>query len=124
MLGSVAGMEFREAAVGGLGTMGAGIAEVLARGGLPVVAIEADDAALARGMSILHRSLARAVATLLLPYLNHAVTLLETGYATRDDIDAAASEGIGLPMGPLAPCRRTQVPLLDGMNSFLAGRRS
>lgn len=39
---------------------------------------------------------------LLLPYLNHAVRLLETGYASREDIDAAATEGIGLPMGPLA----------------------
>ncbi len=39
---------------------------------------------------------------LLLPYLNHAVALLETGYASREDIDAAATEGIGLPMGPLA----------------------
>src|ERR1022692_2083410 len=39
---------------------------------------------------------------LLLPYLNHAVRLLETGYATRDDIDLAVTAGIGLPMGPLA----------------------
>jgi 3-hydroxybutyryl-CoA dehydrogenase len=39
---------------------------------------------------------------LLLPYLNHAVRLLETGHASRDDIDTAATEGIGLPMGPLA----------------------
>jgi 3-hydroxybutyryl-CoA dehydrogenase len=39
---------------------------------------------------------------LLLPYLNHAVRLLETGHASREDIDAAATEGIGLPMGPLA----------------------
>jgi 3-hydroxybutyryl-CoA dehydrogenase len=39
---------------------------------------------------------------LLLPYLNHAARLLETGYATRADIDVAATEGIGLPMGPLA----------------------
>ncbi len=38
---------------------------------------------------------------LLLPYLNHAVRLLETGYATRDDLDTAVTEGIGLPMGPL-----------------------
>ena len=38
---------------------------------------------------------------LLLPYLNHAVRLLETGYASRDDIELAATEGIGLPMGPL-----------------------
>src|SRR5215469_15202839 len=39
---------------------------------------------------------------LLLPYLNHAVRLLETGYASREDIDLAATTGIGLPMGPLA----------------------
>jgi 3-hydroxybutyryl-CoA dehydrogenase len=230
-------MEIREAAVIGLGTMGAGIAEVLARGGLPVTAIEADPAALGRGLGILEASLARAVAwgrltgseqaeilgrirpaaavagaaaadlvieavpermqikrqvfgdldracrpdailatnnsslsvtaiaaaterparvagmhffnpapvmrlveavstvltapwaaaavtglarrlgktpvpvtdragfvanALLLPYLNHAVALLETGYATREDIDAAAAGAIGLPMGPLA----------------------
>ena len=39
---------------------------------------------------------------LLLPYLNHAARLLETGYATRDDIDLAVTAGVGLPMGPLA----------------------
>ncbi len=38
---------------------------------------------------------------LLLPYLNHAVRLLEAGYATREDIDLAMTEGAGLPMGPL-----------------------
>ena len=44
-------MEIREVAVVGLGTMGAGIAEVFARAGLRVVAIEADEAALGRGLS-------------------------------------------------------------------------
>src|SRR5258708_2258512 len=39
---------------------------------------------------------------LLLPYLNHAAWLLETGYASREDIDLAVTTGIGLPMGPLA----------------------
>ena len=234
---NVAAMEFREVAVIGLGTMGAGMAEVFARAGLRVVAIEADPAALGRGMSILEGSLAKAVSrgkltsqeqadivgrvrpaggfdaaaaadlaieavperleikrqvfaeldrvcrpdailatntsslsvtaiaagtcrpgrvlgmhffnparvmrlvevvstvlaadgtqaavadlarrlgktpvqvgdragfvanALLLPYLNHAVTLLETGFASRADIDTAATAGIGLPMGPLA----------------------
>ncbi|HEY2550384.1 MAG TPA: 3-hydroxyacyl-CoA dehydrogenase NAD-binding domain-containing protein [Streptosporangiaceae bacterium] len=229
-------MEIREVAVIGLGTMGAGIAEVFARGGLRVTAIEADPPALARGMEVLDSSLTRSVArgrltaaeraevfgrirpaasaadaatadlvievvpermeikrrvfedleqacgsnailatntsslsvtaiaagtarpgrvvgmhffnpapvmglvevvttvltdpaaaetvtalagrlgktpvqvtdragfvanALLLPYLNHAVRLLETGYASRDDIDAAVTGGIGLPMGPL-----------------------
>jgi 3-hydroxybutyryl-CoA dehydrogenase len=236
-IGSVAAMEIREAAVVGLGTMGAGIAEVLARAGIAVVAIEVDEDALTRGVAILDASLARAVSrgklteserdsirgrirpttafsaaaradlaievvpeqmplkrqvfseldrvcsaeailatntsslsvtsiaaattdpdrvvglhffnpapvmrlvevvstvltadglaagiadlarrlgktpvqvgdragfvanALLLPYLNHAVRLLETGYATREDIDLAATAGLGLPMGPLA----------------------
>jgi 3-hydroxybutyryl-CoA dehydrogenase len=39
---------------------------------------------------------------LLLPYLNHAARLLETGYASREDIDLAVTAGVGLPMGPLA----------------------
>jgi 3-hydroxybutyryl-CoA dehydrogenase len=230
-------MEIREVAVIGLGTMGAGIAEVFARGGLRVTAIEADPPALARGMEVLDSSLTRSVArgrlsaadraeifgrirpaasaadaatadlaievvpermeikrrvfadleqacassailatntsslsvtalaagtarpgrvvglhffnpapvmglvevvttvltdpaaaeavtalarqlgktpvrvtdragfvanALLLPYLNHAARLLETGYASREDIDAAVTGGIGLPMGPLA----------------------
>ena len=233
---NVAAMEIREVAVVGLGTMGAGIAEVFARTGLGVVAIEADQPALDRGLSILDSSLDKAVRrgkltsqerdeirgrvrpaggfdeaaaadlaieavpeipelkqrvfaeldrvcrpdailatntsslsvtaiaaptrhphrvvgmhffnpapvmrlvevvttvlagdgiqasvadlarrlgktpvqvgdragfvanALLLPYLNHAVTLLETGFASRTDIDAAATAGIGLPMGPL-----------------------
>jgi 3-hydroxybutyryl-CoA dehydrogenase len=236
-LGNVAAMDIREVAVVGLGTMGAGIAEVFARAGLGVVAIEVDQEALGRGISTLEASLTTAVSrgkltedeqqrvrgrvraasgfaeaagadlvievvpermeikrqifaeldrvcrpdavlatntsslsvtaiaaatrhpgrviglhffnpapvmrlvevvstvltdeglaaavaalagqlgktpvqvtdragfvanTLLLPYLNHAVRLLETGYASREDIDLAATAGIGLPMGPLA----------------------
>ena len=41
------------------------------------------------------------VNALLVPYLNHAVRLLETAQATREDIDKAATAGLGLPMGPL-----------------------
>ena len=41
------------------------------------------------------------VNALLVPYLNHAIHLLETGQATREDIDKAATAGLGLPMGPL-----------------------
>ena len=41
------------------------------------------------------------VNALLLPYLNHAVRLLESAQATREDIDTAATVGLGLPMGPL-----------------------
>jgi len=45
----------------GLGTMGAGIAEVLARHGYAVVGVEKDDEALARGRQYLEHSTARAV---------------------------------------------------------------
>ncbi|KAB2345978.1 3-hydroxyacyl-CoA dehydrogenase family protein [Actinomadura rudentiformis] len=37
---------------------------------------------------------------LLFGYLNQAATMLESGHATRDDIDAAMKTGGGLPMGP------------------------
>jgi 3-hydroxybutyryl-CoA dehydrogenase len=39
---------------------------------------------------------------LLFGYLNHAVALFESHYASREDIDAAMKLGCGLPMGPLA----------------------
>lgn len=53
--------EFRKVGVVGLGTMGAGIAEVFARGGLQVVGVEADEAALSRGRDHLDRSVRKAV---------------------------------------------------------------
>ncbi len=40
--------------------------------------------------------------TLLFGYLNHAVSMFEQRYATREDIDAAMRFGCGYPMGPLA----------------------
>jgi 3-hydroxybutyryl-CoA dehydrogenase len=39
--------------------------------------------------------------TLVLPYLNHAVRMYETAYASREDIDAAMRYGCGYPVGPL-----------------------
>jgi 3-hydroxybutyryl-CoA dehydrogenase len=39
---------------------------------------------------------------LLFGYLNHAVSMYEGRYASREDIDAAMRLGCGLPMGPLA----------------------
>ncbi|WP_299051485.1 3-hydroxyacyl-CoA dehydrogenase family protein [uncultured Nocardioides sp.] len=40
--------------------------------------------------------------TLLFGYLNHAASMFESRYATREDIDAAMRFGCGYPMGPLA----------------------
>jgi 3-hydroxybutyryl-CoA dehydrogenase len=42
------------------------------------------------------------VNSLLIPYLLSAVRMLESGFATRDDIDAGMVEGCAHPMGPLA----------------------
>jgi len=39
---------------------------------------------------------------LLFGYLNHAAAMVESRYATREDLDAAMKLGCGLPMGPLA----------------------
>jgi 3-hydroxybutyryl-CoA dehydrogenase len=53
--------EFRKVGVVGLGTMGVGIAEVLARSGLDVVGVEVDEAGLDRARRHLEASTARAV---------------------------------------------------------------
>jgi len=54
-------MDIREVGVVGLGTMGAGIAEVFARAGLRVTAVEADAGTLSAGVSLLDRSLRKLV---------------------------------------------------------------
>jgi 3-hydroxybutyryl-CoA dehydrogenase len=58
----VVAREFRTVGVIGLGTMGAGIAEVLARSGISVVGVEADEAGLERARQHLTASTSRAVA--------------------------------------------------------------
>ena len=54
-------MDVKTAGVVGLGTMGAGIAEVLGKAGLAVVAVEIDDGLLAKGRGRIESSLQRAV---------------------------------------------------------------
>ncbi|MGW4401817.1 3-hydroxyacyl-CoA dehydrogenase family protein [Amycolatopsis nivea] len=54
--------EISTVGVVGLGTMGAGIAEVLARSGLDVIAVELDEAGVERGLSHLRHSTERALA--------------------------------------------------------------
>jgi len=54
--------EFRTIGVIGLGTMGAGIAEVFARNGFPVIGIELNDEGAERGRQHLEHSTGRAVA--------------------------------------------------------------
>ncbi|MDQ3963414.1 MAG: 3-hydroxybutyryl-CoA dehydrogenase [Actinomycetota bacterium] len=77
-----------------------------------VKTVATDDAAidLARSFSerigktpVVARDRAGFIANLLLfPYLNQSVRMLDQGFATREDIDAAMQFGCGHPMGPLA----------------------
>jgi 3-hydroxybutyryl-CoA dehydrogenase len=60
-MGQTASVEIRTVGVVGLGTMGAGIAEVFARAGLEVLAVEVDEPLLDKGRSRLAASLQRAV---------------------------------------------------------------
>ena len=53
--------EFTSVGVIGLGTMGAGIAEVFARNGYSVIGVEVSDAAVQRGREHLEHSTGRAV---------------------------------------------------------------
>src|SRR3954449_4874965 len=80
--------EFQKVGVIGLGTMGAGIAEVFARNGLEVVAVEADEAALARGRGHVEGSTGRAVARGKLSQDEHAQLLERITYTA--DLDELA----------------------------------
>lgn len=74
------------------------------------VATDDDAIAVARGFAsrlektpVVCRDRAGFIANLLLfPYLNSAVKMLDQGFASREDIDAAMQLGCGHPMGPLA----------------------
>jgi 3-hydroxybutyryl-CoA dehydrogenase len=74
--------EFTRVGVVGLGTMGAGIAEVFARTGVPVVAVEVDEPSVARGRAHLEGSTARAVKRGKLEEAAQAELLARVTYAT------------------------------------------
>jgi len=58
---------------------------------------------------------------LLFPYLNHAATMLASGYATGDDIDAAMRFGCGYPIGPLGLIEALgPKTVIDGLNALFA----
>jgi 3-hydroxybutyryl-CoA dehydrogenase len=80
--------EFQRVGVVGLGTMGAGIAEVFARTGLSVVAVEADERAVERGRGHLENSAGRALARGKLTQPEHDALLAQVTYAT--DLNALA----------------------------------
>ncbi|MGO1973433.1 MAG: 3-hydroxybutyryl-CoA dehydrogenase [Propionibacteriaceae bacterium] len=80
------------AAVIGLGTMGAGIAEVLARSGYDVLGIENDDDAVERGRGILQKSTDRAVAKGKLDEAGQFDLLGRISYGT--DLAAVSDRGL------------------------------
>jgi 3-hydroxybutyryl-CoA dehydrogenase len=83
-------VEIRTAGVVGLGTMGAGIAEVFARAGLDVVAVEINDDLLAAGRSRLEGSLAKAVDRGRLSETDRGAMLSRVRFTTsRTDLAAA-----------------------------------
>ncbi|TDP97622.1 3-hydroxyacyl-CoA dehydrogenase family protein [Labedaea rhizosphaerae] len=84
--------EFAKVGVVGLGTMGAGIAEVIARTGIDVVAVEVDEEAVDRGRTHIEQSTARAVAKDKLTEDDRAHLLARITYAT----DLAAVAGADL----------------------------
>ena len=58
---------------------------------------------------------------LVLPYLNHAVRMFESGYATREDIDAAMRFGCGYPVGPLGAAEKAGLAQVrDGLAARFA----
>ncbi len=74
--------EFHKVGVVGLGTMGAGIAEVFARNGLAVIAVEVDEGALGRGRGHVEDSTGRAVARGKLSEADHKELLERINYTT------------------------------------------
>jgi 3-hydroxybutyryl-CoA dehydrogenase len=69
-------MEFTKVGVVGLGTMGAGIAEVFAKYGVEVIGVDRDEPSIERGRTIIATSLNRA---------------LSKGRLTQDEVDAATA---------------------------------
>ena len=77
--------EFTRVGVVGLGTMGAGIAEVFARAGMAVIAVDVDEPALARGREHLEHSTDRAVRRGKLPAEEGVALRRRLTYSTQLD---------------------------------------
>ncbi|WP_018571719.1 3-hydroxyacyl-CoA dehydrogenase family protein [Streptomyces sp. PsTaAH-124] len=89
---------FKTVAVVGLGTMGTGITEVLARAGREVVGIDIDEAATARSVAALESSTARAVARGRLTEQERVDVLARV--RTSADLSAAADADLVIEVAP------------------------
>ncbi|MDO9377884.1 MAG: 3-hydroxybutyryl-CoA dehydrogenase [Nocardioidaceae bacterium] len=106
--------EFSTVAVIGLGTMGAGIAEVVARHGVDVVAVERDEPSLARGRESLEHSVARAVAGGKLDEVEQKELLGRIRFSTRL-ADVAASDLVVEAVGEDLDLKRSLFAEIDGL---------
>ena len=98
--------EVQRVGVVGLGTMGAGIAEVLARSGLDVVGVDVDDAAVERAHEHLASSTGRAVA--------------KGKLSAQDQAALTARIALGTDLASLADCDL----VLEAVPEDLAGKRA
>ena len=55
------------------------------------------------------------VDALVMPYVNDALRMVEEGYATADDVDAAMTLGCGYPIGPIALLEEIGVDVVHGV---------
>ena len=97
--------EITKIGVIGLGTMGAGIAEVLARAGLSVTAVEVSDAALQRGREHVEQSTGKAVARGKLDVEERDAILSRIRFTTTME-DLAVAELARCGLGPRLAARR------------------
>jgi len=96
-------MEIRKVGVVGCGLMGGRIAQVCAQSGFETIAtLKAFGSALGKTVVEAKDTPGFIVNRLLVPYLLEAVRVLESGVASRDDIDQGMRLGCGHPLGPLA----------------------
>jgi 3-hydroxybutyryl-CoA dehydrogenase len=106
--------QFQRVGVIGLGTMGAGIAEVFARNGLSVTAIEVDDGAVARGRAHLENSTGRALGRGKLSQQEHDELHARVSYST--DLAALAEAELVVEAVPeKLELKRSVFSRLDGI---------
>ncbi len=109
-----AGAAFGSVGIIGVGTMGAGIAEVLARAGLEVVGVESDEAAAERGLGLLQTSTDRAAAAGKLSADEQTALLARVSIGT--DLESVAGCGLVLEAVPEdLEIKRTLFQRLDAL---------
>ena len=109
-------MDIQNVAVIGGGTMGNGIAHVLAKFGVKVALIEANAEALTRARSTIEKNLAREVAKAKLSEAESQAALTRVQFAS----DVSAARGAQLAIEAIPERRELKVPLFQHLDKLLA----